>query len=186
MSKYKPTHWGVGYIGEGEYKTWCDGKHTPAYSTWKGILKRCYDNKLPAYSNVTVHTAWHNFQNFAKWYEINFKEGYQIDKDLLSPTNKQYGASTCVYLPRHINNLLVIYPASKSGLPKGIEKRGDSYRVKVANKSVGTCKSLDDAIDLRNTKQLDHVEKVLEQSVALNEITRLIADKIIDKLKENK
>ena len=185
MSKLTPTHYEVGYIGEGEYKTWLNGKHSPAYSVWKTILKRCYDNKHPAYLNVTVHPEWLNFQNFAKWYNDNYLAGYQIDKDLLSKGTKQYSPYTCVFLPQNINNIMVEYPKGKQGLPRGLEKRGDSYRVKVANKAIGTCKSLDAAIALRQQKHLEHVRNVVAESVNAHEITQDIANKIIKKIQEN-
>lgn len=49
---------GVGYLGEGIYKTKEKGKMTNIYNTWFKMLVRCYSEKFrtkyPTYKNVTV------------------------------------------------------------------------------------------------------------------------------------
>ena len=40
---YERSVYGIGYIGEGEYKTKENGKPTRVYETWKSMLQRCYD-----------------------------------------------------------------------------------------------------------------------------------------------
>ena len=69
---YEKRYFGVGYLGEGEYKAWENGKPTRVYETWKSMLQRCYDKKYqekrPTYKDYEVCEKWLNFQNFAKWY----------------------------------------------------------------------------------------------------------------------
>ena len=88
---YHPEIHNVGYIGQGHYKSRDENSDkTKAYNTWSHMLRRCYDpyflNKNPAYINCYVCDEWHNFQNFAKWYEENYyeikNEGVQLDKDI--------------------------------------------------------------------------------------------------------
>ena len=43
---YEPRVYGVGYVGEGKYKTKENEKHTRVYRTWYDMLRRCYDEKI--------------------------------------------------------------------------------------------------------------------------------------------
>lgn len=101
--------YGHGYMGWGKYKTVHNGKHTKMYRAWSGMLDRCYGNRerLPWYDDCTVCIEWHNFQNFAKWYEENYYEvegeRIELDKDILYSGNKIYSPLTCVFVPQDIN-----------------------------------------------------------------------------------
>ena len=71
------------------------------------MFDRCYysgyqDNN-PTYRGCTVAEEWHNFQNFAKWYEDNYIEGYQLDKDIKVEGNKVYGPDTCMFISKQEN-----------------------------------------------------------------------------------
>ena len=112
---YEKRYYRIGYLGEGKYKMSENGKHTRVYDTWKSVLQRCYDKKYhekrPSYSNCQVNEKWHNFQNFAKWYEENYYEieGERmcLDKDILIKHNKIYSIETCIFVPNTINLLFV-------------------------------------------------------------------------------
>ena len=87
---YDKDLFGVGYLGVGKYKCKRDNEEnlSEVYETWMGMLRRCYfDNiKFPAYyDKCIVCEEWHNFQNFAEWYEENkypVNERLHIDKDI--------------------------------------------------------------------------------------------------------
>jgi len=106
---YHPSVHGIGYIGVGKHKPSIKGKLTKAYEKWQGMIRRCYDPKIlikqPTYKGVTVCEKWHNFQNFAKWHEEYYVDGYELDKDLLSLPNipKRYCENTCVFIPKELN-----------------------------------------------------------------------------------
>ena len=110
---YEPRVYGVGYVGEGEYKCRENGKDTKVYRTWYDMLRRCYDEKNlkrnPTYVNCKVSESFHNFQNFAKWYYDNYYqiegERMELDKDILVKHNKIYSPETCVFVPETINLL---------------------------------------------------------------------------------
>ena len=78
--------------GIGKYKPWVNGVITTQYNAWRNMLMRCYDEKnflkQPTYEDCTVCEEWHNFQNFAKWYDDNYYEvegnSTQIYKPLLT------------------------------------------------------------------------------------------------------
>lgn len=101
---YTPSVHGVGYMGEGKYKS-----TSKAYKTWKHMLTRCYDPKYhatrPTYKGCSVCTEWHNFQVFAKWFEDNYIEGYHLDKDSITKGNKEYSPSNCVFLSQAENTI---------------------------------------------------------------------------------
>ena len=110
---YERRVYGIGYVGEGEYKTSENKKPTKVYDTWKGMLRRCYDKKYhkkePTYIDCETYKSWLNFQNFGKWFDKNYYEieGEKmcLDKDILIKHNKIYSPKTCVFVPQTINSL---------------------------------------------------------------------------------
>ena len=110
---YEKRTYGVCYICEGKYKSRENGKEARVYKIWHGVLQRCYDEKChekhPTYIDCKVSEEWHNFQNFAKWYEDNYYEiegqKMHLDKDILCKGNKIYSPETCIYVPQAINKL---------------------------------------------------------------------------------
>lgn len=73
-------------------------------SVWLGMMNRCYSGKNKSYAAVTVCEEWHNFITFAKWYIENNIDGWCLDKDLFSSSDKRYSPSTCCFIPRIINS----------------------------------------------------------------------------------
>lgn len=102
--RLKRSVYGVGYFGIGEYKGLNNCKR---YNTWRHMICRCYAETsviaYPTYVNCTVCDEWHDYQVFSKWYEENYIEGYELDKDLLIDGNKVYGPDTCVFVS-HFDN----------------------------------------------------------------------------------
>ncbi len=106
----------VGYLGVGKYEVSTQGKTTVEYRTWKSMLQRCYDEKYQeknkTYVGISICDEWHNFQNFAKFYNENYPKIenviFEIDKDLLqqSVENKIYSKDACVFLPKKVNRFL--------------------------------------------------------------------------------
>ena len=112
---YEHSVYGIGCMGEGEYKVSENGKLTRVYQTWHRMLERCYDEKFqkrqPTYIGCEVLEEWLNFQNFGNWYDENYYEieGERmcLDKDILIKHNKIYSSETCVFVPQAINELFV-------------------------------------------------------------------------------
>ena len=137
---YEKRFYNVGYIGEGNYKCKENRKQTNAYSYWHGMLKRCYCEydlkKHPTYINCEVCEEWHNFQNFAKWYEENYyeinDEIMELDKDILLKGNKIYSPKTCIFVPHRINGLFTKADKSRGDYPIGVcyHKRDNVLEVK--------------------------------------------------------
>jgi len=94
--------YGVGFFGDGKYLSEIDHKPTKAYRTWRNMLKRCYSTAnfetQPTYKCCSVVTDWHNYQNFAAWFELNYRTGMELDKDIKIKGNKVYGPKTCAFV----------------------------------------------------------------------------------------
>ena len=97
---YFTSVFGVGCMGEGDFKTMVNGKITREYVLWRDMLQRCYSGNYPTYENVTVCERWLVFSNFledlplVENYEmwLNSNEKMSLDKDL-----KQVGVDNKVY-----------------------------------------------------------------------------------------
>ena len=154
---YDKTVYGVGYIGEGKYKSkGKDGKQTSAYTTWVSMIKRCYDpyylNRELTYIDCYVCKEWHCFQNFAEWFYKNYyeveNERMHLDKDILLKGNKIYSPETCVFVPQRINLLFVKADKARGKYPIGVNyhKTPNNLRVrcsvfengKTKNKNLGS------------------------------------------------
>lgn len=118
---FHPTVCGVGYLGDGEHKV---KRITPlgvkrpnrVYGLWSAMLQRRYVKLAhnPTYHTATVHSDWHNFQNFANDF-VNL-EGYedwckpvndfQLDKDKRGDGSKIYSFATCCLISHHENQML--------------------------------------------------------------------------------
>lgn len=116
--------WGVG-INDADYvvavnETLCyiDGKRKirliwecPFYRKWKGVLRRCYSDKLkakqPTYKDASICEEWHLFSTFKFWMEQQDWENKHLDKDLLLSGNKVYSPETCVFVSGLVNTFVI-------------------------------------------------------------------------------
>lgn len=133
---YDTNVYNVGYLGEGKYNCSIKRKLTNEYKTWSYMLERCYNTdyleRFPSYIDCTVCTEWHNFQNFAKWYEENYYEVENskmcLDKDILCKGNRIYSPKNCIFVPEEINLIFLHNNKKESGLPKGVTRHKDKFR----------------------------------------------------------
>lgn len=123
---YKPSVYGVGYLGVGSARASENKVRTHGYDIWKAMIGRCYDKKMqkkaPCYVGVTVCEEWHNFQNYYAWLvsQSDYGKGYHLDKDLLFQGNKIYSPDTCVLIPSEINTAVTFSETRNPNLPIGV------------------------------------------------------------------
>ena len=125
---YEPKVYGVGYLGEGKYKAFENGKKTDKYDIWYHMLERCYDPKFhernSTYKDCMVEDYLLNFQHMGEWIEENYYEipGEKmcLDKDILHKGNKIYSRDTCVFVPQRINKLFTKADNSRGNDPIGV------------------------------------------------------------------
>ena len=114
----KSKVYGVG-VDDTDYKKECrvvkGGRSTiiwycEIFSRWKNMLRRCYTNGDPCYSDVVVCDDWLYFSNYKNWFDGLDKPPYEfdVDKDILQGISRVYSPETCLLLPRRINSFLGI------------------------------------------------------------------------------
>lgn len=96
----------------------------PIYQKWTSMIKRCYSSKYqarqPTYIGCTVCDDWLTFSNFAKWFDLNNVDGWELDKDIIKMGNKVYCPSLCIFVPKSINALMNSHASSRGDFPKGV------------------------------------------------------------------
>lgn len=126
----------------------------PAYGDWTGIIKRgfSYERKLkcPTYEDVTVCPEWLLFSNFRNWWVENNVRGWQLDKDIVNKGNLVYCPDSCIYIPGHINSLLLDCAAARGDYPLGVNKFRNKFQSRVG---CGGCRK---HLGYFNTPELAH------------------------------
>lgn len=163
---YHRSVFGIGYLGEGDYNL-NSGK---AGVVWRSMVARGYDTlyqeKQPTYKDVTVCDEWHCFQNFAQWYENNWKpwmdNTWQLDKDILQKGNKIYSPKTCCFVPREINASLSISCNKDSTLPIGVIIHKGKYiaRIGKERRYLGSFKTPEEAFQVYKIVKEQCVKKL--------------------------
>jgi hypothetical protein len=117
MNNNDKTVFGIGFIGDGPYKL-----RTKAYYAWSAMIMRCYRPKTGhiSYAECIMDHSWFNYQVFAEWFEQNYVEGWEIDKDILKKGNKLYSPETCCFVPHQINTLFVKRNSLRGNYPIGV------------------------------------------------------------------
>lgn len=140
---YHPCVYGVGFIGVGPHSVRENGRKSPAYTQWSGIIQRghsgIFKKENPSYDDVSVSPEWHNFQEFSDWFykqAHSMSPGFQIDKDLMIIGNREYSPKACSFVPSQINSLLNDCAGRRGLLKQGVtfEKRRNSYVARISIK----------------------------------------------------
>jgi len=128
---YHKTTLGIGYVGEGKYKPKVNGKMSRQYRVWDAMMRRCYEpvtKRNSTYYDVSVCEEWHNFQNFAEWFDQNYVEGWYMDKDILCYECRKYSPETCCFVPNEVNTVFKKNNQSTYNLPKGVYPKDGKYQ----------------------------------------------------------
>lgn len=133
INPYRPSVYGVGYMGQGRHRARIDGVKTKEYDTWHGMMERCYSKNFQrsrlSYVGCSVDERWHNFQNFCEdlpsihgyreWKDCKDLRMYSLDKDIKQPgvKNKVYSRNTCLFVADSENSAEA--NRRRKGLPTG-------------------------------------------------------------------
>lgn len=155
---------------------------TACYDIWAAMLKRCYDEKSqiknPAYKNCSVCEEWHTLSNFKEWYDANYVEGYDIDKDILIKGNKVYSPETCCFVPDFINSLFVSRPKRK--YPMGVYKEHDKYLARLTkygkHERIGLFKTQEKAFYVYKIEREALIKEVATTYYNRGDITKRVYD----------
>lgn len=162
----------------------------PAAQTWYGMLMRCYSSKYTAkyktYQQCTVSEEWHKLSNFKRWFDDpanGYREGYQLDKDILVKGNKLYSPETCCFVPNEINSLIV-KPSRKTRHLLGVFPSDDKFRV-IMNKNnrlicIGRYDTEDDAFAVYKNEKEKHIKFMAQKYFELGMITARVRDALFN------
>ena len=126
--KLSPSVHGVGINDIG-------GAKDEYYDRWFNMIKRCYSkSSLKAsstYIGCSVCEDWLLFSNFKEWMVKQDWHGKELDKDIISPRNKVYSPSTCVFVDRKINTLLCDCASKRGKYPQGVSKNKKRFKAQM-------------------------------------------------------
>lgn len=161
---------------------------------WEGIKQRC--GTFKAYLDVTISEKFSEKERFVEWchYERNSsvkdKLGtyYELDKDIVNPTVRQYSEENCVFVPREVNQffrsvqqILVNKYAGICSMSV-ILKSGEPY-YKIAVKQRGSLRKLMHSADkdmLAEAYRQEYDIMAKELSEELRELDQRVLDVLLD------
>lgn len=166
------------------------GVHIKSYKTWGRVMERCFDqkykNKNPSYNDVTICDQWIKFSNFKNWFDANYVDGFEIDKDILIQGNKLYSPDTCCFVPRRINTLLLNKQRTNTSGMIGIhEQKNGSYSANITmcevKKHLGTFKTAEEAAAAYVRAKTEYANKVVMEYFNNGLIKENVRDAIINR-----
>lgn len=142
-------------------------KEMKSYYVWASMIRRCYDEKelkkRPSYTGCSVCDEWKYFSNFKRWFDENYVDGYQLDKDIIVSKNKLYSPNTCCFVPLEINNVIkrVGFRRDKYiGTTKNYNKYGASISKYGKNISLGYYDNIEDAYLVYKKAKEDYLKEL--------------------------
>lgn len=145
--------------------------NTDVYNYWSRMIKRCYytDRKQPrnSYEDCSVCNEWLVLSSFKEWFDKEYIEGFELDKDILLKGNRIYSPQTCCFVPRELNLLFTKRQSCRGELPIGVtfsNRKSKPYRAYLieGGKQVclGSFKSKIDAfLSYKNAKE-DRIKRL--------------------------
>jgi hypothetical protein len=153
FNPYKKNVKNTGYFGEGCYKSKINNKSTKCYTEWSRMIGIFYNNDGTLKKDSEVCKEWHNFQNFAKWYEENYIEGLTTVFNIFN-TNKVVSSENTYMIPLKIANFFKAGYENKKG-------RYNNYCVTFRSKHIGYFKNRKDSekayLDIKNKVFLEEL-----------------------------
>jgi hypothetical protein len=95
---------------------------SPAYRAWRDMVKRAYSKKHKdkGYNDVSVCDEWLLFSNFKKWFDENWFEKGQLDKDLVERGNRIYSPDKCLIISSMVNLFILSNKPKRNGSLIGV------------------------------------------------------------------
>ena len=153
---------------------------TKLYTTWHSMIRRCYSGvyrkRKPSDTLCYVCDNWLRLSSFKVWFDENYVEGLELDKDILVEDNRLYSSDTCCFIPKTLNSSL-ISSSSDDRLPTGVvyNKKLNKYIAQISLLSLGDvkCKHLlcSNSVDECHQEYLKHkgllILELLEESKSI-------------------
>ena len=165
----------------------CNSK-TVLYKKWSRMLARCYDSKYhekyPTYIKCEVCDEWKKLSRFKEWFDKNYIDGYELDKDILIKGNKLYSPDTCCFVPREINGFLTKSDNARGKFPIGVcfYKPTNKYKADICfkgvRKSLGCFTTKEEAFNAYKNKKEKYIRELATEYFSKG----LISDKVYNVL----
>lgn len=172
---YDKSIFGIGYIGDGKYMTQVDGKKQLVYQVWVSMIERCCveekRDKHKAYEKSELCLEWHNYQNFAEWFENNSydigNERLHLDKDIMYKGNTIYSPYHCILVPQIINEQFKSHSGREkkidTDLPYTIRRTATGYSATYRGKTLGIYKTVDECISVYLSKKKEYLNELVDR-----------------------
>lgn len=164
-----------------------------AYTKWNNMLIRCfndkYQEKQPTYAGCTVCNEWLDFNNFLEWFEDpknGYRDGYQLDKDLLGGNRKHYSPETCCFVPQTINALMTRGAKIRGKVKSiGVTIKNNKYiaRCNFGHKEaklLGRFNTEQEAFESYNRAKKEYIMKLAEELYTAGAITKRVHDGLMN------
>ena len=147
-----------------------------SYSCWKNIIKRCSSKRdKPSYFPVRICDEWIYFSNFKKWYDANYIDGYEIDKDLLS--GFLYSPDTCIFIPRVLNTFIIGVRNKNTGV--WFDKSRNKYQAYITinkkRKHLGRYDEFEEAKNIYLIEKKKSILDIINSNVYSNNINNALS-----------
>lgn len=159
------------------------------YRTWLGMLERCYSKRLKkkykTYTDCKSCDEWIYFTKFKEWFDKNYKEGYQLDKDILVQGNKTYSPETCCFVPQYINKLLLSGNSQRDKYKRGVCFRKDINKfipfINLNGKItyLGCFNTENEAFETYKKAKCEHIKEVATKALSNGDIDKRVYDALI-------
>lgn len=171
-------------IGVGIYDGYSKSR-SRCKTTWDNMMRRCYDRtaleRNPTYEGCSVCEEWQTYSNFEKWFDDNYRDGCEIEKDIIKKGNKIYCPEYCCFVPRRINILLTSRKRFRGGTPVGVCRR-ESGRYSAdldmngKRAHLGTFDTELEAFSVYKTAKENYIKEVAREYFERGEIDRRVFD----------
>lgn len=163
-----------------------NNSHKKFYEVWYSMLRRV--TKQTGYeARSTLCDEWKSLSKFKEWFDVNYIEGYELDKDLLIEGNSMYSPSTCCFVPKELN-CLFDFNRANTNIHTGIhiKKGGKPYYVQLRKHGiktyVGRFSNLDEAIKAYNHAKYSHAIEIVKTSNINQDIKNVLITHYKEKL----
>lgn len=166
-----------------EISVFLDNATKKAYDIWRLMLDRCYSadfhKTYPSYKDCLVCEEWLKFSNFKKWFDDNYVDGYQLDKDILVKGNKVYSPQTCCFIPQRINSLFTKKRKEIRNGIIGVTKRHNGkflayYTKNKKNICLGTYDTEEEAFMAYKEHKEKYIKQTAQEYFNLGKITNSV------------
>ena len=160
-----------------------------SFHVWNDMLCRCYSkkhrNRNPSYEGCSVCEEWFLFSSFKKWFDENYVEGYQLDKDILSDkNNKIYSPDTCCFIPKKLNSALTTCLRGRGLYPIGVSKNRNKFSAHITkggkNHYLGFFNTPEEAFAVYKKKREDYIKSLAQSYFDKGQIKENVYKKLMN------